>query len=275
MLLRKKNFKWNTLGLFPLMLTVATFALGGKAYFILSSLLSPAFAQQAQTVKKDTPPSEPKTKSKDSTQKTHVKDFDPLTLTADEIDVLQTLHKRREELESREQKLSTDETTLRSIRTKIEEDLKLLSEVETRINKILAKYSKDQKEKIIRLTKLYSQMKPKQAASIFETLEADIAVEILDGLNEKNAANILDKMAPDKAQKLLEAVINKQRKELFELFPTAKASCEATTKAKVAVAKFDNEAPPPLIDEFAPTPDEEAPPPATPALAQTTVKPPA
>lgn len=259
---------------FPILLSLATFVLAGKAYFVATSALYPIHAQAAPEETADNKNLEEKP-ANTTEKRPHLKDFDPLTLTADEIDVLQTLHKRREELEAREQRLTTDETTLRSIRSKIEEDLKILSEVETRINKILAKYSKDQKEKIVRLTKLYSQMKPKQAASILENLEADIAVEILDSLNEKNAASILDKMAPDKAQKLLEAVVTKQRKDLFELFPTAKASCEVTAKAKAAVTKFDNEAPPPLIEEFAPTPDEELPPSTPQALSQTTVRPPA
>jgi flagellar motility protein MotE (MotC chaperone) len=47
-------------------------------------------------------------------------------------------------------------------------------------------------------------MKPPQAAKIFETIDEDLAVQILGRMKKKSAADILNLMKPEKAQMFTE-----------------------------------------------------------------------
>ena len=52
----------------------------------------------------------------------------------------------------------------------------------------------------------YSQMKPKEAAAIFDTMtdNLELVAKILDGMDAQSAANILGKMNSDTAAKVTE-----------------------------------------------------------------------
>jgi len=43
-------------------------------------------------------------------------------------------------------------------------------------------------------------MKPAQAAKVFETMDEDLAVEILGKMKKKNAAEVMNLIKPEKAQ---------------------------------------------------------------------------
>jgi flagellar motility protein MotE (MotC chaperone) len=47
---------------------------------------------------------------------------------------------------------------------------------------------------------MYSNMKPPQAAKVFETMDEDLVVEILGRMKKKNAADIMNLLKPEKAQ---------------------------------------------------------------------------
>jgi flagellar motility protein MotE (MotC chaperone) len=54
------------------------------------------------------------------------------------------------------------------------------------------------------LVQVYSNMKPNQAAKVFETMDEDLVIEILGRMKKKNAADILNLVKVDKAQKFSE-----------------------------------------------------------------------
>ena len=56
-------------------------------------------------------------------------------------------------------------------------------------------------------------MKPPQAAKVFETLDEDLAVDILTKMKKKNAADILNLLKPERAQSLSEKYAGFRRKQ--------------------------------------------------------------
>ena len=58
--------------------------------------------------------------------------------------------------------------------------------------------------KVDTLVQVYSNMKPSQAAKVFETMDEDLVIEILSKMKKKNAADILNLVKSDKAQVLAE-----------------------------------------------------------------------
>jgi flagellar motility protein MotE (MotC chaperone) len=59
---------------------------------------------------------------------------------------------------------------------------------------------------------MYSNMKAPQAAKVFETMDEDLAVEILGRMKKKNAADIMNLLKPEKAQILSEMFAGYKRR---------------------------------------------------------------
>ncbi len=115
----------------------------------------------------------------------------------------QALLKKQEELDQREQALNSLEADLNSRVAK-------LKDMETSLKAMLeeAKGVKDQKLK--HLIDVYSNMNPKQAASVLSTLDNTIAVKILAGMRGRQAGEVLNNMEAKKAAGLTEMLTQLQ-----------------------------------------------------------------
>jgi flagellar motility protein MotE (MotC chaperone) len=125
-------------------------------------------------------------------------------LTASDLDHLQKLNDRKKELDAREEELNRMETELQVQKQELEKRLKELEEMRTKISGILEERVKVDSEKVDTLVQMYSNMKAPQAAKVFETMDEDLAVEILGRMKKKNAADIMNLLKPEKAQVLSE-----------------------------------------------------------------------
>jgi flagellar motility protein MotE (MotC chaperone) len=125
-------------------------------------------------------------------------------LTASDLDHLQKLNDRKKELDAREEELNRMETELAVQKQELDKRLKELEEMRTKISGILEDRVKVDAEKVDTLVQMYSNMKAPQAAKVFETMDEDLAVEILGRMKKKNAADIMNLLKPEKAQVLSE-----------------------------------------------------------------------
>lgn len=120
--------------------------------------------------------------------------------SAAEVDVLQSLSKRRDELDKREQKIAAREALLSAAEQeagkKVDEMKKLKGELEA----LLGKQQTMQEERINSLVRIYENMKPKEAAAIFNTLDMDILLAVISKMNERKSSPILASMTPEKAR---------------------------------------------------------------------------
>jgi len=66
--------------------------------------------------------------------------------------------------------------------------------------------------KVETLVQVYSTMKPAQAAKVLESLDEDLAVEIIGRMKKKNAAEVLNLMKPEKAQSFSEKFAGYRKK---------------------------------------------------------------
>jgi flagellar motility protein MotE (MotC chaperone) len=91
-------------------------------------------------------------------------------------------------------------------------DLKDLEDVRRGISSVLEEKVKGDDKKIDTLVQMYSDMKPPQAAKVFETMDEDLAVDILGRMKKKNAADIMNLLKSEKAQVLSEKFAGYKRK---------------------------------------------------------------
>lgn len=110
---------------------------------------------------------------------------------------IEQLKSRAEDLERKEQALKTLEADLNARMTK-------LQSLETLLKGMLAEAKTIKDEKMRHLIDVYTNMKSKQAASVLETLDENIAVKILAGMKGRQAGEILTFVTPKKAAKLSE-----------------------------------------------------------------------
>ncbi len=122
--------------------------------------------------------------------------------TKGELELLQDLSKRRQELDARQQGLDMRERVLQVTEQRINEKLAELKTIEERIQGLLAQYDAQQEKRLSSLVKVYETMKPKDAARIFNSLDLDILIPVAERMKEAKIASILAKMSGEAAKAL-------------------------------------------------------------------------
>ncbi len=122
------------------------------------------------------------------------------TFTQTEIQILQELAERREALDLKDQEIDKKTVQLKVAEEEIAKKLQQLKEYEARLKKLINEYDEKEQEKINSLIKLYSTMKPKDAARIFNTLDLDILTALLKGMKPSVSSAILAQMKAERAK---------------------------------------------------------------------------
>lgn len=125
---------------------------------------------------------------------------DPTLYSPADIDVLQQLADRRAELETWASDLAMREQLLKVTETRLEGRLGELKDAQTSLKGLLKQYDQEQETKLKSLVKVYEAMKPKDAARIFEQLEMDTLLDVVERMKELKVAPVLAAMNPDKAK---------------------------------------------------------------------------
>lgn len=126
--------------------------------------------------------------------------FDPTSVTQAEFEVLQRLATRRTEIDKLRRDLALRENLLAATEKRLNAKLAELTGLKTRIEGLLKKHDKEQEAKLKSLVKIYETMKPKSAARIFEQLEMDILLDVVERMREVKTATIFAAMDPAKAK---------------------------------------------------------------------------
>ena len=132
-----------------------------------------------------------------------------------ELDLLESLAQRRKQLNQRETQLKLKENLLKAAQTQVEERIEQLKALEAKIQVDLKKQDVLQKNQYQRLVKIYSSMKAKEAARIFNGLDMPILVDLMQAMKASAGSQIIAKMDPEKARTLTLLLARKsQNREL-------------------------------------------------------------
>ncbi|WP_370156544.1 MotE family protein [Ferrovibrio sp.] len=129
-------------------------------------------------------------------------DRDPTTFTKAEIELLANLAQRREVLEQRSRELDLRESLLAATEKRIDERIAELKKLEGSIKQIVQQYDQQEEKNLQSLVKVYENMKSKDAARIFEKLDADVLLNVVERMKEAKVAAVLADMSPAVAQDL-------------------------------------------------------------------------
>lgn len=119
-----------------------------------------------------------------------------------EENILENLADRRKELDKWSESISMKENILNATEKKINRKMDELHSLKDEVEAILKEYQDKENRKITRLVKIYENMKPQDAAKIFDAMDMDILLEVIDNMKEAKAAPILAKMDYLKAKEV-------------------------------------------------------------------------
>ncbi len=119
-----------------------------------------------------------------------------------EIEVLQQLGDRRQQLEAREREIAMREQLLVAAEQRLEQKVAELKEIEAKIQTLLVQKEGEEEKKIASLVKVYESMKAKDAARIFDKLEMEVLLPVAQRMKEQKFAAVLAKMESGAAQRL-------------------------------------------------------------------------
>lgn len=127
---------------------------------------------------------------------------DPTLLTQTEIDLLQKLAERRQEIELRAKEMETREAMLQAAEARIDKKIDDFKVLKATLDDLIKTYDGQQDAQLASLVKIYENMKPKDAARIFEEMEMDTLLMVTERMKERSLAPIMAKMDPTKAKEM-------------------------------------------------------------------------
>jgi flagellar motility protein MotE (MotC chaperone) len=129
--------------------------------------------------------------------------------SASEVDVVNSLSKRRRELDKRETQLTTQANMITAAEQRVDAKITQLKQLQAQITQLLGQRDEVQKAQVAALVKTYSTMKPKDAARIFNDLPDDVLVPVARDMKSDQLALVLASMSPDNAKTLTIKLANR------------------------------------------------------------------
>ena len=117
-----------------------------------------------------------------------------------ELAILQDLRHRREMLDARARELDQREANLGAADHRLSDRVDQLSTLQTRLEGLEADRQLRKSENWMGLVKVYEAMKPRDAAAIFDVLEMQVLLQVVDRMQERRLAPVLAAMQPDRAR---------------------------------------------------------------------------
>ncbi|MFZ0607697.1 MAG: flagellar protein FlbB [Xanthobacteraceae bacterium] len=122
--------------------------------------------------------------------------------TGAERAILERLQQRRLELDKRAQELDVREDLIKSAEKRMDAKITELKDVEAQIKQATNQKNDAEKARLKGLVTMYENMKPRDAAKIFNGLEPSVLLEVVAQINPRTMADIAAQMSPDVAQRL-------------------------------------------------------------------------
>lgn len=123
-------------------------------------------------------------------------------LSKDEVQVLQDLSSRRQALDKEQENLNLRENVLKATENKLDQKVQELKALQEQVSELMKGYDAQENAKFHSLVKIYENMKPRDAAKIFDELEMPMLIQIVTRMKEVRVAPIIAAMNPSKAKEL-------------------------------------------------------------------------
>jgi len=123
--------------------------------------------------------------------------------------MFETIKKKNQELKRREEELKIKELKLKEIEAKVSKNLEKIEKRISKSKQQLGIQEEKTKENVQALVKVYSSMKPGEAAKLIEAIDEDLALKIVSGMKSKIAGQVLSQLDVKVAKRISETLAGK------------------------------------------------------------------
>ena len=134
------------------------------------------------------------------------------TVNPETFRMFETIEKKNRELKRREEELRIKELRIKAIESKVSKDLEKIEKGISESKQQLGIQDEKTKENVEALVKVYSSMKPEEAANLIEAIDDDLALRIVAGMKSKIAGKVLSKLDVKVAKRISETLAGKKLK---------------------------------------------------------------
>jgi flagellar motility protein MotE (MotC chaperone) len=125
--------------------------------------------------------------------------------------LLDRLQERRQELDRRARELDIREGLIAEAEKRMEARLTEIKQAQAQVATASEKKDEAEAARFKGLVTMYENMKPRDAAKIFDRLNVDVLLEVASQINPRRMSDILALMAPDTAEKLTVELANRAK----------------------------------------------------------------
>jgi flagellar motility protein MotE (MotC chaperone) len=123
-------------------------------------------------------------------------------LSSAEVELLQTLATRRNELDQRAQTIEQREALLKVGEDRLNQKVAELNALKADIEKLLSMRKSKEEAELNNLVKIYEAMKPREAATIFDGLDMPVLLDVVEKMKDQKIAPIFAQMKPERAREV-------------------------------------------------------------------------
>ena len=126
--------------------------------------------------------------------------------------MIETIENKNRELKKREEELSIKEVRLEALEAKVRKDLEKIEKSISESKEQMGLQDEKTKKNVAALIKVYSSMKPEEAANLVEAIDEGLALKIVSGMKSKIAGQVLSKLDVQVAKRISEKLAGKSKK---------------------------------------------------------------
>ncbi len=143
-------------------------------------------------------------------EKTALKDISQESVNVELIDAMK---KRQEELDRREKELESREGRVKSLERDLDKKIDELKRMQLKLEELIKLRDDVEKKNVSALSKTYSAMQPAVAADRIKTMDRAIALKILGAMKSKKAAKVLSSLDAKTATEMTEQLAKRRLKK--------------------------------------------------------------
>lgn len=154
-----------------------------------------------------------------------------------ELRIIQSLSKRRDALDARDADFATTLPLMVAAEQKLDAKLQALEALKGEIAALVGQVDEKEKAENDRLVAVYSAMRPKEAAAVFNTLDDSVRLPVAAAMRPRTLAAIMAQMPPAGARELTEKLAKRfQAQQYAARAAAATAGAAPATPAVVPTA---------------------------------------
>lgn len=130
----------------------------------------------------------------------------PRPVSLETLRLMEKIEQKTRELKKREEEVRVKEQQLKALEKTVRGDLKKINRAVKRFEELMGLSQGVNEEKLDSLTKMYSSMRPEDAASLLETLDEKIAIQLISRMKAKIAGQVMSRLDAKVAKSISEKI---------------------------------------------------------------------